>query len=297
MAFMKAMDRRIAGMTQAEEGQWSGDHFFIFLADPQPGLIDKVNGGNGSRWDVEINRTNIAIDAINKMTPKPKFVCIGGDLIDAFPGESLRTPQVNDLKAALSRLDTTIPMVVVSGNHDVGNIPTPDTMAMFNQDFGEDFYSFWSAGVFYIVVNSQYMFNDSKTQDESNIQDEWLEEQLKIAKSDSCQHAVVFMHIPLFIVDPDEEDSYFTIPKSRRMELINRYADAGIKIVFSGHYHRNGGGVWTNEDETKQVESVVSSAIGAQLGNDVAGLRVVKVTSDRISHTYYPLDGVPEHLE
>nr|XP_002123287.1 serine/threonine-protein phosphatase CPPED1-like [Ciona intestinalis] len=297
MAFKKARDRQIEGMTQDDEGRWHDDHFFVFLADPQPGLIDKVNGGNGSTWDVEIKRTHDAVEAINKMRPKPKFVCIGGDLIDAFPGESLRDPQVSDLKSAFADLDQTIPIVVVSGNHDVGNVPTMKTMSMYNNDFGEDYYSFWVEGVFYIVVNSQYMYNDSETREQSSNQDSWLRAQLEIARLSSCQHVVVFMHIPLFLQDPDEEDSYFAIPGAKRMDLLTRYSDAGIKIVFSGHYHRNAGGFWRNERGDKQVEVVVSSAIGAQLGNDVAGLRVVKVTADDITHTYYPLDGVPERLE
>lgn len=54
--------------------------------------------------------------------------------------------------------------------------------------------------------------------------------------------------------------------------------------MFSGHYHRNAGGSY------KDLEMVVSSAIGCQLGEDTHGLRVVVVTAEKIVHRYYSLD-------
>lgn len=59
---------------------------------------------------------------------------------------------------------------------------------------------------------------------------------------------------------------------------------AGIRAVFSGHYHRNTGGTY------KDLDMVVSSAIGCQLGKDTHGLRVVVVTAEKIVHRYYSLD-------
>ncbi|XP_074821525.1 serine/threonine-protein phosphatase CPPED1 isoform X3 [Natator depressus] len=58
----------------------------------------------------------------------------------------------------------------------------------------------------------------------------------------------------------------------------------GIKAVFSGHYHRNAGGSY------KELEMVVSSAIGCQLGEDTHGLRVVIVTAEKIVHRYCSLN-------
>uniref|UniRef100_A0A8C0GYU6 Calcineurin-like phosphoesterase domain-containing protein 1 n=1 Tax=Chelonoidis abingdonii TaxID=106734 RepID=A0A8C0GYU6_CHEAB len=58
----------------------------------------------------------------------------------------------------------------------------------------------------------------------------------------------------------------------------------GIKAVFSGHYHRNAGGSY------KDLEMVVSSAIGCQLGEDTHGLRVVIVTAEKIVHRYCSLN-------
>ena len=41
----------------------------------------------GSLWDEEVKNIQEAALAINKMQPKPKFLVIGGDILNAFPGE------------------------------------------------------------------------------------------------------------------------------------------------------------------------------------------------------------------
>ncbi|KAI9526740.1 Serine/threonine-protein phosphatase cpped1 [Dissostichus eleginoides] len=58
----------------------------------------------------------------------------------------------------------------------------------------------------------------------------------------------------------------------------------GVKAVFSGHYHRNAGGLHDG------LDMVVSSAIGCQLGDDAHGLRVVLVTDEAIVHRYVSLE-------
>lgn len=63
---------------------------------------------------------------------------------------------------------------------------------------------------------------------------------------------------------------------------------AGVKAVFSGHYHRNAGGSY------QDLDMVVSSAIGCQLGKDTHGLRVVVITAEKIVHRYYGLDELSE---
>jgi len=70
------------------------------------------------------------------------------------------------------------------------------------------------------------------------------------AKESQCKHVVVFMHIPPFTKNVDEDDCIFNIPRSRRVNLLKQFAEANVSTVFSGHFHRNGGGFWgtTNPD-------------------------------------------------
>jgi len=96
----------------------------------------------------------------------------------SFPGEKWRAEQLRDVQSCFSRLNEAIPILVVSGNHDVGNVPTNESRDIFNQEFGDEYYSFWVGGVFYIVIDTQYMFNDSLTPERSAAQESWLEAQL-----------------------------------------------------------------------------------------------------------------------
>ena len=57
-----------------------------------------------------------------RMSPKPAFFIVCGDLVDAFPDKwpEIRTAQEKDFFKVFSKLNSDIPLVCVCGNHDVG---------------------------------------------------------------------------------------------------------------------------------------------------------------------------------
>ncbi|XP_013032367.1 serine/threonine-protein phosphatase CPPED1 isoform X6 [Anser cygnoides] len=199
-------------------------------------------------------------------------------------GSQWRKDQERDLKNILKNTDQDIPLVFVSGNHDIGNTPTRETIDNYCKSWGDDYFSFWVGGVFFLVLNSQLYFDSSKCPELKQAQDVWLNEQLAVAEKHKCKHIIVFQHIPLFLREPDEDHDYFNLEKSVRQGIMEKFHKAGIKAVFSGHYHRNAGGSY------RGLEMVVTSAIGCQLGEDTHGLRVVVVTDEKIVHRYYSLD-------
>ncbi|XP_025898740.1 serine/threonine-protein phosphatase CPPED1 isoform X2 [Nothoprocta perdicaria] len=241
-------------------------------------------GNGGDEWGEEIKLTEQAVQAVNKLTPKPKFFVLCGDLIHGMPGTQWRKDQEQDLKKVLQNTDQDIPLVFVSGNHDIGNTPTRETIDDYCKNWGDDYFSFWVGGVLFLVLNSQLYFDSSKCPDLRQAQDMWLNGQLAAAQERKCKHVIVFQHIPLFLRTPEEEDDYFNLEKSVRQEILVKFHKAGVKAVFSGHYHRNAGGSY------RGLEMVVSSAIGCQLGEDEHGLRVVVVTAEKIVHRYYSLN-------
>ena len=205
--------------------------------------------------------------------------------MDAFPITSakIRALQVADLKEALKRVDPEIKLVCVCGNHDVGDTPTPASIANYRQEFGPDFFSFWSHGCKMLVLNSQYYFNPAEVPELAREQDEWLDKELKGDAANPWKHLIVFQHIPLFLKNEDEEaDIYFNLKPEIRKKLLERFKQANVAKVFCGHYHRNAGG-YTNDNK---LEVVVTTAIGAQLGTDKHGFRVVHVDDDRIEHKF-----------
>jgi len=93
----------------------------------------------------------------------------------------------------------------------------------------------------------------------------------------------VFQHIPLFINTPHEPDEYFNTKYERRLKMLDKLREVGVKYVFCGHYHRNAGGMY------KDLEQVITSAIGAPLGQDPSGYRIVTVGEKKITHEYVTL--------
>uniref|UniRef100_A0A3Q3GJY6 Serine/threonine-protein phosphatase CPPED1 n=1 Tax=Labrus bergylta TaxID=56723 RepID=A0A3Q3GJY6_9LABR len=266
--------------TNYAEREWTGPFYFIQAADPQLGLM------KGDEWQEEVELTKLAVEAVNQLRPRPRFMVLCGDLVHAMPDTPFREGQERDLKAVLKGTDPSIPLVFVSGNHDLGNTPTPRTVEQYCSAWGDDFFSFWVGGVLCLVLNSQLFYDASGCPQLKEAQETWLEEQL--SRASSSTHVLVFQHIPLYLKTPDEEDNYFNLQREVRQTLIERFKKAGVTAVFSGHCHRNAGGCHGG------LDMVVSSAIGCQLGEDTHGVRVVVVTEDKVVHRYHRLQQLKE---
>ena len=65
----------------------------------------------------------------------------------------------------------------------------------------------------------------------------------------------------------------------------------GVSKIFCGHYHRNAGGF------DGEIELIVTSAIGCQVGDDTHGCRVVKVMDSTITHKYFAIENLPEKVD
>lgn len=287
-----AKDRKFLPYYSESQKEWKEPFFFIQAADTQFGMQEKYVEGKSSNygWEQEMAWCRQMIADVNAMWPKPKFLVVCGDILDAMPDSEpeARRRQEVDFKRVFAGLD--IPLVCVCGNHDVGNTPTPSTVAQWKTSFGDDYFSFWCGGVFFIVLNSQYYEDASQAEALAAEQERWLEEQLEVVRREKPQHAVVFQHIPWFLRSPEEEKEYFNMEIGLRTTMLEKFHAAGVRYIFSGHYHRNAGGFY------KDLEEVVTSAVGAQLGDAGQGYRLVRVLEDRLSHHYYRLGTAPTHI-
>lgn len=286
-----AQNRQFLPFYGESQKKWQEPFYFIQAADTQFGMHAAYKMQNRDHgWQEEIVWSKQLVADINAMYPRPKFMVICGDLADAFPDTEaeMRERQVVDFKKVFAGLE--IPLVCVCGNHDVGNTPTPSTVAGYKKSFGDDYFSFWCGGVFFIVLNSQFYEDASKSAELAAEQEEWLEEQLDIVRKEKPQHAVVFQHIPWFINNPEEDKEYFNMEYSLRMEMLERFHSVGIRYIFCGHYHRNAGGFY------KDLEQVITSAVGVQLGDFQHGYRLVRVLENRLAHQYFALGTAPTHV-
>jgi len=218
--------------------------------------------------------------------------------VDAFGHlyPEIRAKQEEAFKQVYTKLDPNIPMVCVCGNHDVGNSPTSETIERYTQSFGDDYFSFYKNGVAFLVLNSQFYEDATHVPTEYTQHEKWLEEQLKIAQEKGVVHIVVFQHIPWFLKEWDEDKEYFNIEKELRIKKLEQMHGAGVRKIFCGHYHRNAGGHY------KDLEVVVTSAIGCQIPDKATGvrgehgMRIVRVQRDGIHHSYHSLTDFPARV-
>ena len=160
----KAVGKKYPGFTYESERQWKGPFCFIQASDTQFGLIDSWNEVplEKQNWEKEIVLTRKAISAANKLSPKPRFFVVCGDLVNAYPWEKFNDPQVEDFKKIFKELDPRIPLICVCGNHDIGDSPTQQSLQKYRSNFGDDFYSFWVGGEllnFLIIIIFFFFFS------------------------------------------------------------------------------------------------------------------------------------------
>ena len=169
----------------------------------------------------------------------------------------------------------------------MGNTPTPQTLEKYRGNFGDDYYSFQHGGSSFIVLNSCVGFDDSKTPGEWDRQIDFLRTSLEAARDRGSAHIVVFQHHPIYLQTPGEEDHFSVIPKGKRRSLLDLFEAHGVSAVFSGHLHR------CHHVDHKGIQMVTTGPVGMPLGDDPSGLRIFKVSQDKIEHQYYGMDQIP----
>lgn len=257
----------------------SKPYTFFQMADTQFGFFNANK--EFSRETVNMEK---AIAESNRL--KPAFVVICGDLVNK-PGD---LAQIAEYKRIAAKLDPSIKLYSVSGNHDVENAPTPASLKLYKQHFGEDRYTFRSGNMLGIIINSSLIKDPSLAPAEAAAQESWLKTNLEIARKSGAKNIMVFMHHSLFLKDPNEPDEYFNINTERRKWYLELFKQYGVKQVFAGHYHRNSYG------KAGDLEMITTGPVGRPLGADSSGFRIVNVKGKIVDHDYFALDSLPERL-
>ena len=253
---------------------------FIMLADPQFGLYEFDAG-----FSRETANYEFVVASINRL--KPAFVIVLGDLVNKNGDEK----QIDEFLRISGKIDPSIPIYYVAGNHDVGHEPTPETLSAYRQKTGPDYYSFCSGPFYGIVLNSGLFYEPRNAEAEFEKQNLWLKEELEKARASGSPQIIIFQHHPLFLDNADEPFQFWNIPPDRRKPLLELLHEYGVKYVFAGHTHRN----YTAKD--KELEMTATGPVGMPLGPDDSGIRIVSVTAAGIQHTYFTFGRMPDRLE
>jgi 3',5'-cyclic AMP phosphodiesterase CpdA len=258
----------------------AADLFFVQMSDPQFGMYT-----NNADFSQETANFEFAIANANRL--RPSFVVVCGDLINRA-GDAAETAEY--LRVA-AKLDRSIPLHNVAGNHDVGNSPTPDSLAAYRAKFGPDYYIFRHADFTGIVLNSSLIQHPEAALEEAAKQEAWLLAQLEKLKGEGARHIAVFQHIPFFLERADEPDQYFNIPLDTRKKYLDLLTKYGVHDVFAGHYHRNASG------HTDSLRMVTTGPVGKPLGRDPSGIRIVIVRESTMENRYYGLGNIPNQVD
>ncbi len=254
--------------------------FFVQLSDPQMGMF-----ADNRDFAQDAANFEFVVSAINRW--RPAFVVVTGDLVNRG-GDAA---QIAEYRRIAAKIDPAIPVHNAAGNHDVQNVPTPATLAAYRAIFGPDRYAFRAPGFAGIVLNSTVIHSPNQCSDELAAQEQWLRAELARARAEGTRHIVVFQHHPWFLQDAAEPDQYFNIPLARRAPYLALFHEAGVRWLFSGHYHRNA------EARDGDLVNVTTGPVGKPLGGAKSGLRVVIVRDTGIEHRYHELGDLPARID
>jgi serine/threonine-protein phosphatase CPPED1 len=250
---------------------------FLLMSDPQFGMYSKDHD-----FEHETANFEFAIATANRL--KPAFVVVTGDLVN----QSGNAAQIAEYHRIAAKLDPAIKLYSLPGNHDVGNEPTAESLALYRERFGPDYYTFRSGDITGFVLNSNLEKGAEKVPGEAAKMEAWLKTELDKAKHEGVRHLIVFQHISFFLKDPNEPDEYFNIPLATRQRYLKLLHQYGVQQVFCGHYHRN------SEGRDGDLDMVTTGPVGMPLEGAKSGLRVVKVEGDSVTHKYFDFGDLPD---
>lgn len=235
-------------------------------------ICDTQLGMGGYEHDVKTFK--MAVEQINAL--KPDFVVICGDLVNNANDESFA--DFNKIKAGL-----TVPCYCVSGNHDVGNEPTQESLQYYRKIMGEDYYSFEHKGYLFAFVNTQLW--KAPVEGESQKHDSWLEETVETAAN---KRTPVFIigHYPLFLKEPNEAEEYMNLPLAKRKELLSLFENVGVVAVLGGHTHK------LIINEYQGIQLINAETTSKNFDKRPFGFRLWHVEDERpFKHEFVPLVG------
>lgn len=263
------------GILTAQKKNNDNPYFFIQITDPQFGMHEE-----NARFEKETELYEKAVAQINRL--KPDFVVITGDFVHDPNDEN----QINEFKKITGKIASDIPVYLIPGNHDVGQVPDYQSLKKYKANYGADKFAFNHKGSRFIGFNTS-LVKAEITKLEAK-QFKWLKQELK--KGKKANHVIVFGHYPFFIQSFDEPEKYSNIKLEYRKKYLSLFKENNVHAIFSGHLHNNA------QAKYEDIWLITTSAVGKPLGNAPSGLRIVKIYKDKFEHDYFGLDEVPDKV-
>ena len=263
----------------------AADHKIVVIADPHVMPASLLTNPNNPDWTTCLNEDRKLLDYSQTLfdqamtditTIKPELVLIVGDLTK--DGEEASH---NYLKGKLDDLkDAGIQTLVIPGNHDLGTTDakifgkttTPaatidkDGFATLYEDYGygatserESVSSLTYAcepieGIMVIGIDTGI---EGKLSDKTLT---WVCDKAQAAHAEGKQ-VIAMMHYPLIPHITGGETFVSSVSVDNYANVRNSLADAGISVVFSGHFHTSDIAKDWNGDKSKTIYDVTTSSL------------------------------------
>lgn len=232
---------------------------FVQISDSHIGFNKEANTDPGATL-------RAAIDAVNALPQRPRFVVHTGDVTH------LSKPAEFDMADQLLKGMRAGPIHVVPGEHDV----LDETGAAFRERYaresrGTGWYSFDEGGVHFLALVNVM---DLKAGGLGNLGEEqlaWLEDDLR--GRGASTPIVVLAHIPLWSVYP--EWGWGTADGERALAALRRF---GSVTVLNGHIHQ----VMQKVEGTIAFHTAMSTAFPQPAPGSAPSPGPMKVPADRL---------------
>lgn len=254
--------------------------FFAVLSDTQFGMYAK-----NENFTRETANFEYVVSNLNRL--HPRFVVICGDLVNR-PGDAA---QIAEYRRILRKLDPSIPVYSLPGNHDVGNVPTPASLDAYHNSIGSDHYLFTFGNFFGIVLNSNLIRSPEGAPEAAAEQESWLKAELASLQANPKLQIVIFQHIPYFIKNANEPTVYDNIPEPARQKYLQLLKQSNVQYVFAGHFH------YPSTVKDGSLTEILTGAVGKPLRGSLSGFRIVTVNDGKFNSSWYCLGGIPDHID
>ncbi|MCE6077747.1 metallophosphoesterase [Agrobacterium vitis] len=247
----------------------------------------------GSQNDIFVENWKAAVKTVNGCDDVGLAIILGDLTLD---GANIET----DLAFGAAELkEITAPVLVLPGNHDVGDIARDSVqpanearLAAWEKHFGAWFWHSDAAeGWRLIGLNSQIIGSGLPAEEQ-----QWADlERMLTERGD--RKPVLFLHMPLFLEDWNEADRpAWALKTQDRLRLQRLIAEHAVFAVVSGHMHRTLH--LRQKDEPVLIWTPASSFLArdesmpSQPGKELLGVTLLDFGKDDISVEFVAIDGL-----
>jgi len=189
------------------------------FCDPQLGF------GRDS-FEADVARLEKAVQLVNELSPD--MVLITGDMLHIATDEDVAI-----FLEIISHIK--MPVLLTPGNHEISEPVTATKLQRYRSLFGEDF-RVAECNKYCIISANSMLWRDAPCE-ETIRHDSLLYDALQKAKNKE-QPILILTHIPPFVSSIDEDDGYYNLPKAKRQELLQFFAENDVFLWLAGHTHR-----------------------------------------------------------